>query len=60
MLMEHCLALARRDGAIEFLLQTSELMPEARRLYNSLGFSVRETLPPVWGQPSYLYAKSEA
>ncbi len=60
MLMERCLAMAKADGAADLLLQTSELMPEARRLYESLGFEVRATLPPVWGHPTYLYAKGEA
>lgn len=59
-LMAECLSMASTSGASEFLLQTSELMPEARRLYERLGFTVRKELQPVWGAPTYLYAKSEA
>ena len=60
MLMSYCLSLAEEEQAEEFLLQTSELMPEARRLYESLGFNVKEVLAPVWGQPTYLYSRREA
>jgi GNAT superfamily N-acetyltransferase len=55
-LMAHCQMLAKQDGANEFLLQTSELMPEARGLYESMGLTVRGHLPMVWGKPTYLYA----
>lgn len=58
-LMAKCLSMARTSGASELLLQTSELMPEARRLYERLGFIVRAELPPVWGAPTYLLAKSD-
>ena len=57
-LMAECLSMASTSGASELLLQTSELMHEARRLYESLGFTIREELPPVWGAPTYLYAQS--
>ena len=60
MLMDYCLSMASKDQASEFLLQTSELMPEARKLYESLGFKVQEVLAPAWGQPTYLYSKNEA
>jgi ribosomal protein S18 acetylase RimI-like enzyme len=56
-LVEECLSMASLSGASELLLQTSELMPEARRLYEQLGFTIRESLPPVWGAPTYLYAQ---
>lgn len=56
-LMLHCMSRAKTDGANQMLLQTSELMPEARRLYESLGFSIRQPLPSVWGQPTYLYGR---
>jgi ribosomal protein S18 acetylase RimI-like enzyme len=59
-LMDYCLSMASKDRASEFRLQTSELMPEARKLYESLGFEVKEVLAPVWGQPTYLYSKKEA
>ena len=55
-LMTECLSMASASGASELLLQTSELMPEARRLYERLGFTIRHELPPVWGAPTYLYA----
>ena len=57
LLMLHCLAQARANTADGLLLQTSELMPEARALYESLGFVMTKILPSVWGQPTYLYAK---
>jgi ribosomal protein S18 acetylase RimI-like enzyme len=56
-LMDYCLSMASKDQASELLLQTSELMPEARKLYESLGFKVKGVLAPVWGQPTYLYSK---
>ena len=56
-LMAECLSMARRSGALELLLQTSEFMPEARRLYERLGFTHRKELPPIWGAPTYLLAK---
>lgn len=59
-LMAECFSMGANSGASELLLQTSELMPEARRLYERLGFKLRKQLPPVWGAPTYLYAKSEA
>ncbi|CAD2243151.1 GNAT family N-acetyltransferase [Xanthomonas arboricola] len=59
-LMAECFRMAANSGASALLLQTSELMPEARRLYERLGFNLRRQLPPVWGAPTYLYAKSEA
>ncbi len=55
-LMAECLSMASTSGASELLLQTSELMPEARGLYERIGFTVRKELPPVWGAPTYLYA----
>ena len=57
-LMDYCLSMASSDRADEFRLQTSELMPEARKLYESLGFKQTEVLAPVWGQPTYLYSKT--
>lgn len=57
-LMAECLSMTRASGASELLLQTSELMPEARRLYERLGFILRKELPPVWGTPTCLFAKS--
>lgn len=56
-LVKHCVALAADDGAREMLLQTSELMPEARRLYLRLGFMMRKELPPMWGNLTYLCVK---
>jgi ribosomal protein S18 acetylase RimI-like enzyme len=56
-LMAECLSRTLASGASELLLQTSEFMPEARRLYERLGFTLRRELPPVWGAPSYLYGK---
>lgn len=56
-LMTHCLALAAASGAQKLLLQTSAHMAQARYLYESLGFAVEQTLPEVWGAPTYLYAK---
>jgi ribosomal protein S18 acetylase RimI-like enzyme len=58
-LMAECLSMTRTSGASELLLQTSELMPEARRLYERLGFILRNELPPVWGAPTYLLAKGD-
>ncbi|MEO7117108.1 MAG: GNAT family N-acetyltransferase [Caldimonas sp.] len=57
-LMKYCFVLAKAARAEELLLQTSEHMPEARRLYESLGFVVKEELHHVWGAPTFLYAKA--
>jgi ribosomal protein S18 acetylase RimI-like enzyme len=57
-LLEECLSLTSTSGASELQLQTSELMLEAKNLYESLGFKTRKELPPVWGAPTFLYAKS--
>jgi ribosomal protein S18 acetylase RimI-like enzyme len=55
-LVAECLSMASAAGASELLLQTSELMPEARRLYERIGFTIRKELTAVWGAPAYLYA----
>jgi ribosomal protein S18 acetylase RimI-like enzyme len=56
-LLEECLSLASTSGASELHLQTSEFMIEAKNLYERLGFTARKELPPVWGAPTFLYAK---
>ena len=56
-LMNECMRAAANSKATELLLQTSVLMPEARSLYERLGFQLTKELPPVWGEPAYLYAK---
>jgi ribosomal protein S18 acetylase RimI-like enzyme len=57
MLVEACMARAAEQAAEEVRLKTSEYLQDARRLYEALGFTVREILPPLWGKPAYLYAK---
>jgi ribosomal protein S18 acetylase RimI-like enzyme len=56
-LVQECIATAQALGADELLLQTSQLMLEARSLYERLGFVVRQELQPVWEAPTYLYAR---
>jgi ribosomal protein S18 acetylase RimI-like enzyme len=56
-LVQECIATARALRAEELLLQTSQLMLEARRFYERLGFVVRQELEPIWEAPTYLYAK---
>lgn len=54
-LMQHCITQAKIAHAAQFSLQASELMPEARALYISMGFQLTSELKPAWGKPTYLY-----
>jgi ribosomal protein S18 acetylase RimI-like enzyme len=56
-LVEACISRAVGQGAAEVRLKTSEYLQGACRLYENLGFTVQEILPPLWGKPAYLYAK---
>lgn len=54
-LMESALDVARREGAVEMHLGTSEADVAARALYESLGFSNREGKPG--GPVNYFYER---
>ena len=54
-LMERALDVARREGAVEMHLGTSEADVAARALYESLGFSNREGEPG--GPVNYFYER---
>ena len=53
-----CIDLARRDGAAVIGLFTSELMTQAQRLYESLGFVRESELPPRNGLRYFRYRLS--
>lgn len=53
-----CIDMARRDGASVIGLFTSELMTQAQRLYESLGFVRESELPPRNGLRYFRYKLS--
>jgi len=55
-LMEMCIERARINGEKMLGLHTSTMMPEARRLYDKLGFSLIRELEPLFGQQYWLYS----
>ena len=56
-LLEECIARARRDGAQVLALHTTPLMVHAQRLYCGTGFVHNKDLPPMWGVPYVLLVK---
>ena len=53
-----CIARARRDGATEFALHTSELMRVALPMYERMGFQRRADAPTMYGVKYGIYIKS--
>ncbi|MBO9594738.1 MAG: GNAT family N-acetyltransferase [Niabella sp.] len=54
-LMEDCIALARHNGETSIALHTSEIMNNARRLYENLGFRIIREIEPRFGKRYWLY-----
>lgn len=54
-LMEDCIALARRNGETTIGLHTSEMMRNARRLYENLGFRIIREIEQRFGKRYWLY-----
>ncbi|NLR65111.1 GNAT family N-acetyltransferase [Chitinophaga varians] len=54
-LMELAIEDARHSGEKILGLHTSTIMPAARKMYDELGFSLIKELPPIFGQPYWLY-----
>ncbi|MBS0025694.1 GNAT family N-acetyltransferase [Chitinophaga sp. 22321] len=55
-LIELCIEQARINGEKILGLHTGTMMPEARRLYDRLGFSLIKELEPLLGQQYWLYS----
>jgi GNAT superfamily N-acetyltransferase len=56
-LAEECISRARRDGASEFALHTSELMQVALPMYQRMGFQWVSGTPPIHGVEYGVYIK---
>lgn len=54
-LTSHCIELAKARQEKTIALHTSECMPAARRLYESLGFTVHREIEPRFGKKYWLY-----
>ncbi|MCD2426161.1 GNAT family N-acetyltransferase [Niabella pedocola] len=54
-LMEDCITLARHNGETTIALHTSEIMSNARRLYENLGFRIIREIEPRFGKRYWLY-----
>lgn len=54
-LMEIAIEEARKNGEKVVALHTSTMMPDARHLYDKLGFSLVRELEPILGQQYWLY-----
>ncbi|SDD15346.1 Acetyltransferase (GNAT) family protein [Niabella drilacis] len=54
-LTEDCIAWARRNGETVVALHTSEMMSNARRLYEHLGFSIVREIEQRLGKRYWLY-----
>lgn len=54
-LTEDCLALARHNGETVIALHTSEMMVNARRLYEHLGFNIVREIEQRFGKRYWLY-----
>jgi ribosomal protein S18 acetylase RimI-like enzyme len=54
-LAEACIAHARRDGAPQFALHTSELMEVALPMYERMGFRRHADGPTLFGVPYGIY-----
>lgn len=57
LLLDECLARARRDGAPLIALHTTPLMAAAQKLYLRAGFEVQRALPDMFGAPFVLMVK---
>ncbi|MEO7493982.1 MAG: GNAT family N-acetyltransferase [Massilia sp.] len=57
LLLDDCIARARRDRAPCLALHTSTLMASAGRLYREAGFAVLRPLPDMYGAPFVLMIK---
>ena len=51
-----CIKAARENGEHTIALHTSEMMEKARRLYESLGFSILREIEPRLGKRYWLYS----
>lgn len=54
-LTELCIAEARQQGEQVLGLHTSTIMPDARHIYEGLGFILERELEPLLGQQYWLY-----
>jgi GNAT superfamily N-acetyltransferase len=59
-LVDECLRRARRDGATEFALHTSELMQVALPMYQRMGFEWAASVPAIHGVRYGVYLKKLA
>jgi ribosomal protein S18 acetylase RimI-like enzyme len=57
LLLDECLARARRDQAPLMALHTTPLMAAAQKLYLRAGFKVQTALPDMFGAPFVLMVK---
>ncbi|UGQ48783.1 GNAT family N-acetyltransferase [Massilia endophytica] len=55
LLAQECIARARRDGANEIALHTSQIMNVALPMYLRMGFQWRSDVPDIHGVPYALY-----
>ncbi|MCF3109742.1 GNAT family N-acetyltransferase [Niabella sp. CC-SYL272] len=54
-LMADCIMQAKRNGEAVMALHTSEMMNNARRLYENLGFRIIREIEPRFGKRYWLY-----
>ncbi|WP_300598611.1 GNAT family N-acetyltransferase [Niabella sp.] len=54
-LMEDCIAQAKRNGETVMALHTSEMMVNARRLYENMGFYILREIEQRFGKRYWLY-----
>jgi ribosomal protein S18 acetylase RimI-like enzyme len=54
-LMQMCINYARSGGEKTIALHSGEMMENAIRLYESLGFSIEKELEPAFGRKYFLY-----
>jgi ribosomal protein S18 acetylase RimI-like enzyme len=57
-LTEKCIEFALKNGESTIALHTSEMMPKARYLYESLGFEILKEIAPRQGKRYWLYTRS--
>ncbi|MEI6022171.1 MAG: GNAT family N-acetyltransferase [Bacteroidota bacterium] len=54
-LTQHCIQYAKQMNEKTIALHTSEMMPNARHLYESMGFKIKKEIDPRFGKRYWLY-----
>ncbi len=54
-LTQLCIGKAKENGEKVIALHTSEIMPNARHIYESIGFKILKEIPPRFGKRYWLY-----